>query len=40
MSKIKEFANDLAKMEAIAFNIMINKNNNNPKNDEYIDYFG
>ncbi|GEM_PF-5064215 len=37
---IKEFANKLARMEETAFNLMLNKKENNKKTDSYIDYFG
>ncbi|TDO73743.1 hypothetical protein DFR79_13626 [Halanaerobium saccharolyticum] len=37
---IKEFTNKLVKMEETAFDLMLNKKENNKKTDSYIDYFG
>lgn len=37
---LKNFTNQLAKMEKTAFDIMLNKKENNKKTDAYIDYFG
>ncbi|SFL88692.1 hypothetical protein [Halanaerobium salsuginis] len=40
MNKLERFVNNLAKVEALGFNLMMNKDNQNNKSDDYIDIFG